>query len=174
MERIGTFEITEQRLVDQARVVRTSQWLTEVELEEIMRKILTPRGGIENQEINEIPVMEERTQNESGSMEPSETEIHVLVETKITDEERLIVDDLKALMIRNETVENLPFKKVNQRKLRDVTKKVNAVIRHIETDDVTQRNKKTCHGSSPLGCKRSWSEERQNWKQKRAMVEKKN
>ena len=141
MERIGTFEITEQRLVDQARVVRTSQWLTEVELEEIMRKILTPRGGIENQEINEIPVMEERTQNESGSMEPSETEIHVLVETKITDEERLIVDDLKALMIRNETVENLPFKKVNQRKLRDVTKKVNAVIRHIETDDVTQTNK---------------------------------
>ena len=39
--------------------------------------------------------------------------------------------------IRNETDEYLPFKKVDQRKLRDVTKKVNAVIRHIETDDVT-------------------------------------
>ena len=43
--------------------------------------------------------------------------------------------------IRNETDEYLPFKKVDQRKLRDVTKKVNAVIRHIETDDVTQTNK---------------------------------
>ena len=31
-------------------------------------------------------------------------------------------------------------KKEDQRKLGDVTKKVNAVIRHIETDDVTQTN----------------------------------
>ena len=35
---IGIFEITEQRLVDQARVVRTNEGLTEVELEEIRRK----------------------------------------------------------------------------------------------------------------------------------------
>ena len=74
-------------------------------------------------------------------MEHSETEICVCVETKITDDERLIIDQLKALIIRNETEVYLPFKKVDQRKLRDVTKKVNAVIRHIETDDVTQTNK---------------------------------
>ena len=52
--------------------------------------------------------------------------------------------------------------------------KVNAVIRHIKTDEVTQTNKQTCYGSSLLGCKRSWSEERQNRRKKRAMVEKKN
>ena len=40
----GTFEITEQRF-NQARVVRTNEWLTEAELEEISRKILTPRDG---------------------------------------------------------------------------------------------------------------------------------
>ena len=84
---------------------------------------------------------EERIQNESGPIEPSETETHVHVECKIIDEEHLIIDELKTLMIRNETEEYLPFKKVVQRKLRDVTKKVNAVIRHIETDDVTQTNK---------------------------------
>ena len=44
---IGNFEITEQRLVDQARFVRTNEWLTEVELEEIRRKNLTPRDGEE-------------------------------------------------------------------------------------------------------------------------------
>ena len=71
---IGTFEITEQRLVDQARVVRTNEWLTEVELEEVRRKILTPRDGEENQEINDIPVIQERIQNESGPMEPDETD----------------------------------------------------------------------------------------------------
>ena len=74
-------------------------------------------------------------------MDPSETEILVRVETKITDEERLTTDELKPLMIRSKTEEYLPSKKVDQRKLRDLTKKVNAVIRHIETDDVTQTNK---------------------------------
>ena len=111
-----------------------------MELKEIWRKILTPRDGEENQKINDIPVMEERIQNESGQMEPSETEIHVRVETKITHEEHLIIDELKALIIRNESEEYLSFKKVDQRKLRDVTKKVSPVIRHIETDDVTQTN----------------------------------
>ena len=82
-------------------------------------------------------MIEERIQNESRPMEPSETEIRVRVETKIRDEKRLIIDELKVLMIRNETEEYLPFKKVDQRKLRDVTKKVNALIRHIETDDAT-------------------------------------
>ena len=48
------------------------------------------------------------------------------VETEITDEERLIINELKALMINNET-EYLLFRKVDQTKLRDATKKVNAV-----------------------------------------------
>ena len=73
-----------------------------MELEGIQRKILT-RYGEENQEISDIPVIEERTQNESRPMEPSETEIRARVETKITDEERLIIDELKSFMRRNET-----------------------------------------------------------------------
>ena len=68
-------------------------------------------------------------------------QIHVRVEIKITDEDRLIIDEPEALMIRNETEEYLPFKKVDQRKMRNITKKVNALTRHIETDDVTQTNK---------------------------------
>ena len=48
---------------------------------------MTHRDGEKNQEINEIPaVIEERIQNESDPMEPSETEIRARVETKITDE----------------------------------------------------------------------------------------
>ena len=64
---LGTFE---QRLVDQVRVVRTSEWLTEMELEGIKRKILTPRIGEENQEMNDIPVEGESIQNENGLMKP--------------------------------------------------------------------------------------------------------
>ena len=80
---IGTFEITEQRLVYQARVIRINEWLTEVELEEIRRKSFKPTDGEENQEINDIPVTEERIWNENDRMEPNETEIRVCVETQI-------------------------------------------------------------------------------------------
>ena len=103
--------------------------------------MIKPRDGKENQEINDSPVIEERIRNENGPMEPNETEMRVCIESDITHEERLIIDELKALMIRNEKEEFLPFKKRDQRKLRDLTKKVIAVIRHIETDDVTQTNK---------------------------------
>ena len=65
----------------------SNEWLTEEELEKIGRKTLTPRDDEENQEINDIPVIEERIQNENSPMEPSETEISVRVETEITDEE---------------------------------------------------------------------------------------
>ena len=61
----------QNRLVDQARVIRTYGWLTEVKLEEIKLKKLTPRDGEENQEINDIPVIAERMQNENGPMEPN-------------------------------------------------------------------------------------------------------
>ena len=36
---IGVFELTEQRLADQARAVRTNGWLFEIELEEIQRNL---------------------------------------------------------------------------------------------------------------------------------------
>ena len=75
---------------------------------------MTPRDGEENQETNDLPVIKERIQNEICPIEPSETEIRVHVETKNIDDERLIINELKALMIRNETEEYLPFKKVGQ------------------------------------------------------------
>ena len=74
---IGTFEITKQRLVDQVRVAKINEWLTEVKLEEIRRKILTPRDGEENQEINDISVVIIR--NEDGPLESSETDRYMYV-----------------------------------------------------------------------------------------------
>ena len=113
-----------------------------MEVEATRRKFFTPTYDEENQETNDNPVIQEWIQNENGLMEPNETEIHVPVETEITDEERLIIEELKAFMIRNETEDYLPF------------------------------NKQTCYDSSPLGCKRSWIEERQKRREKRSMVEK--
>ena len=60
-------------------------------------------------------------------------QICICVENEITDEEHLIIDELKVLMMRTEKkrvstfLEYLEYQ-VEQRKLRDVTEKVNAVI----------------------------------------------
>ena len=48
-------------------------------------------------------MIKKRIQNEDGLMELNQTEIQVYVGTEITDEEHLIIDKLKALIIRNET-----------------------------------------------------------------------
>ena len=82
---------------------------------------MTPRDGEEIQDINDIRVIEERMKNEYSSMQPNETEIRVRIETEITVEERLIIDELKALMIRHDTEDYLTSKRADQRKLKDVT-----------------------------------------------------
>ena len=115
---------------------------------------MTPRNGEENHKIIDIPAIEEKIRNESDPVETNETEkILVRVETGIAE------------TIRNETEEYLPFKKVDQRKLKTVNKKKYKVVRHIEIDDVTQANNCSM-AAALLGCKRSWSEERRNRKKK--------
>ena len=63
------------------------------------------------------------------------------VETEITDEERLMIDELKALIINNETEEYLPFKKVDQRKFRDIT---NRPFQEIFNAHVAKCTRKYC------------------------------
>ena len=36
---IGVFSVTKQRLADQARKMRTNKWLTDIEIEEIRKKL---------------------------------------------------------------------------------------------------------------------------------------
>ena len=77
---IGVFDVTEQRLADQARQVRLNKWLTDLEMEEIGRKCLSPNntgedvidGGnqVRGDEENNLPLAEDRTtiSTEQGNM----------------------------------------------------------------------------------------------------------
>ena len=56
----------------------------------------------------------DRIQNENGAMEPIETEIRARLKTDITDEERLIIGEVKGLMIRNETFQESRSKEVKR------------------------------------------------------------
>ena len=52
-EQLGEFEVTEQRLADQARQIRVNGWLSDFELEEINRKTQDPISAQERE--NAVP-----------------------------------------------------------------------------------------------------------------------
>ena len=66
-DEIGVFPVTEQRLADQARQLRTNQWLTDIEIEEIRRKLEQKTSKIKVQE-NEQEIIG-HNENEQGQSE---------------------------------------------------------------------------------------------------------
>ena len=44
---IGVFLVTEQKLADQARQIRTNKWLTDMEIKEIKRKLEQKNSKVE-------------------------------------------------------------------------------------------------------------------------------
>ena len=49
-DEIGVFPLTEQGLADQARQIRTSKWLTDIEIEDRRRKLERKKSKVEVQE----------------------------------------------------------------------------------------------------------------------------
>ena len=75
-DEIGVFPVTEQRLVDQARQLRTNQWLTDIEIEEIRRKLEQKTSKIKVQE-NEQEIIEHNENEQDQSEEQGAQEILV-------------------------------------------------------------------------------------------------
>ena len=46
-DEIGVFLVTEQKLADQARQIRTNKWLTDMEIKEIKRKLEQKNSKVE-------------------------------------------------------------------------------------------------------------------------------
>ena len=142
---IGAFEINEQRLADQARVIRANQWFTELELEEIRRGIHTPMER-EQEEVNEEintarHFEEEQTPANSDTREVANDETDVFeICDSIPQEDRTIANELKEMVGKHKKDTFLPFKRVEQRKLRDAARRVNSVLEHIQTKNITQTN----------------------------------
>ena len=151
----GMFQLTEQRLCDQARAMRKNHWLTEVELELIKRRVLenSDQGDgeiavrVEDREEADDEMIEEDTDNPHESSDndiPGETGIDTTEEGEsirdMTAEQKLIYDRIKARLQEdnNEIICNL--KKADQWKFTQGTQKVNKVLKYIRTSNITERN----------------------------------
>ena len=101
------FQLTEQRLCDQARAIRKNHWLTEVELELIKRRVVenSDQGDgeiavrVEEREEVDDGMIEEDPHESSDNDIPGETGIDTREESEsirdMTAEQKLIYDKIK-------------------------------------------------------------------------------
>ena len=134
----GVFEITEQRLCDQARAITKNGLLSDLELENI-RRMIEAESEIVNESIEDV----EENQTERNivrSTERNDTINNVAVNVETLDEEtQLIIAQLNKILAGGRNTDGISFKKVNMNTLNRTTAKVNRVIELIETKNITQR-----------------------------------
>ena len=150
----GMFESTEQRICDQARAIRKNGWLSDLELEMIKRSIkeeeergventLEGNSEGENEENQMNDDVEENVVNNVNDREIDDQNLGNFVvedgvlENVLTESQREIVESLKKIIMEEKTAEGISFDK---KKLKCQMNRVNQVIHHIRTKDITETN----------------------------------
>ena len=146
-EEHGVFEITEQRLCDQARPIRKNDWLSDLELEYI-RRVIDAESEIVNERIEDVDenqtekdIVRTSEGNEQIGYDLDETINNVAAHVETSDEEtQLIIAQLNEILTGDRNAGCISFKKVDMNTLKRITARVNRVIELIETKDITQTN----------------------------------
>ena len=133
----GMFDISENNLMRQIRVIKKKQWLTSIEIEEMKRLI---ENG--SQEGVETDVGDETPQSDSGNA----NEQHDTIEredldqdnSNLTEEENAIVSRIKEIRMQGNIRTVKSLRNINKLELRSETAKVNGALKHIETKNITE------------------------------------
>ena len=153
----GGFESTEQRICDQARAIRKNCWLSELELEMIKRSVIEEeereannvvedgREQVDNEKCVNVDLNNENVVNDVNVEENDQQNGGFVVEDNVlenilSESQREIVENLRKIYVEKKTAEGISFKKVDKNKLKKEMNRVNQVIRHIETKDITETN----------------------------------
>ena len=115
------FELTEQRICDQARALRKNGWLSELELEEIWQMV----GGVENLEHDEeqdcvnvdIAFSKQHLDFAGGiCIEENQSDLDHFAdmdhEVDLSEEEKAITSQIKNMAKENTSIDGTRFKKV--------------------------------------------------------------
>ena len=84
--------------------------------------------------VNDINVEENDQQNGGFVVEDN------VLENILSESQREIVENLRKIYVEKKTAEGISFKKVDKNKLKKEMNRVNQVIHHIETKDITETN----------------------------------
>ena len=158
-ENKGLFELTENKLMNQVRMIQRRGWLTSVEIEEIQRKNDMEANVVNQRATEDTLRVEELTED---IMERAEREIEVEDTNEIVDTEELtetrtidavmgesvipegLEEEQRNILLRSKEILNNPdctkplnLRHINNGKILVETKKVDAVLDHITTTNIT-------------------------------------
>ena len=141
---IGLFDVTEQRLADQTRAIRTNGWLSVVELEEIEREIKDGKqkqDGEDTQGLHEAQgASEESIDREDLVAEVHDDNFHNRLQVQgISEEKILLIEEIIEQMKSDEAPPNL--RNVERKRLKSKVDEVNEVLKYIPTEYITATNK---------------------------------
>ena len=156
------FPVTEQRLCDQVRMIRKNSWLTPVELEEIRRRVMQEEheaqgtlgveandegarrdendDGIDTNSDENIQHIITANNEQSGENVMSETNVLTDIE-QATVEEKEITRRIVELKNNMEEEGACDFKKVDKSREDEETRRVNSVLKYIDTKSLSETNK---------------------------------
>ena len=133
----GFFEITENRLCNQAKTIRKNCWLPDLELENI-RRMIEAESEIVNESIEDVEE-NQAERNIVRTTERNDTINNVAVNVEILDEEtQLIIAQLNKILAGGRNTDGISFKKVDMNTLNRTKARVKRVIELIETKNITQ------------------------------------
>ena len=133
-----TFKVTEQRLCDQARMSRKNGWLTQVELEEIQRKLTAEEEvTMHESQVGEEIMIPEVTE----PLSEGETIIHVLENQarKVASTEAM--EEILTIMKEGNMNTPISLRKVDRKAVNRVVSEVNEILSDIRTDTISDTNK---------------------------------
>ena len=156
----GVFEISEQRLVDQARAIVVNQWLTDVELEEIKRDIekentdITVYGSDQQERIqfegnqSESDTREQDTRTDTNNARGDMIENNDNFEgLELREDVVLNIDEMEQMTIicnfynTKTHPPKVAFKTVNKRKIYNEINKLGNIIKKVITSCITETNR---------------------------------
>ena len=129
---IGGFELTEQKLVGQARAIRTNKWLSDLELEQLQRKIRSEERKQHQQTcINDD--RPEATVNKDRKKDIGEQRHETLIERKaeVNEEENQIMEKLVEELSK-ESIEQPPnLRGIDRKRLKGASEEADRVPQHV-------------------------------------------
>ena len=133
----GMFWVSEQRLVDQANTIRRNSWMTELEIEELERKVT---GG-------DCAIVKGAESVETLPDQAGEDVTNVLPEMgaeeqadSLDEEEVAIVIEIAEVITRRRKDKLPALRNVPKKKLLDETDKVDEVLSKFKTHSITKTN----------------------------------
>ena len=132
----GMFWVSEQRLVDQANTIRRNSWMTELEIEELERKV-TGSDTVIAEEARSSEALPDHVGEDRRNVLP---EIGAEEQADSLDEEFAIVIEISEVVEKGRKDKLPALRNVPKKKLLEETAKVDEVLSKFKTHSITKTN----------------------------------